>query len=252
VCSPYAGQVPGETEVNVMVARRLCAEVLSAGHAPFAPHLLYPQMLNDRDHTQRANGIAAGQAFLMVCDEVWCWSMDGGFVSAGMYADLRVAMKLGKPILYPWGKPDGPCPLDPAECDAFVAMAAMYGPLSGEMRTLPVSGGTFVIRKSTPEMAAKVAVITPTPSRKPVPVEPMPDDFRDTDVLDSDVADFVAEVDAAIVLSHQLPSKADDFSSSVREKLQSMREWCVENNAYTEAQQTAVDNMDAGMRRWIR
>jgi len=64
--------VPGETEVNVMVARRLCAEVLSAGHAPFAPHLLYPQMLNDRDHTQRANGIAAGQAFLMVCDEVHC------------------------------------------------------------------------------------------------------------------------------------------------------------------------------------
>lgn len=256
VCSPFAGPTPEVIAFNVEIARRLCAEVLAAGHAPYAPHLYLPQILDDNDPAQRAMGIAAGHAWLEACDEVWCWSMNGGFVSAGMDADLRVAMKLGKPVLYPWGKPDGFRPLDPSESRAFVEIAAAPSLLDGEVRTLPVSGQTFVIRKPQHATVQSIAATpprpTPTPIRRSLPVETMPDDFRDTDVLDPDVADFVAEVDAAISLSHQLPSKADDFSSSVREKLENIREWCVANNAYTEAQQTAVDNMEGGMRMWIR
>lgn len=230
IASPFAGPTPEAIAENVALARRLCADALANGDAPYAPHLLMPQFLVDADPIQRATGIAAGQAFLAVCDEVWCWSMAGGFVSSGMESDLTLAIAHGIPVLYPWGKPGGLRPLDPDECDAFVTEAVAHSPLDGEVREVPVT----------------------TPESRVTPVDPMPDDWRDTDNLDADVADFVKEVDDAIALSWELPSKADDFASSVREKLESIREWCVSNNAMTEAQEAAVGNMEGGMRRWVR
>ena len=44
ICSKYAGDI----EHNVRVAQALCRMALEAGLAPFAPHLLYTQILKDK------------------------------------------------------------------------------------------------------------------------------------------------------------------------------------------------------------
>ena len=93
LCSRYTG----DTAHNEAVAQRLCRKVIQAGHAPFAPHLLYPQFLNDGDPTERELGIACGLAFMEVCDEVWVYTGDG--VSSGMERELHHAYRLGKRVV---------------------------------------------------------------------------------------------------------------------------------------------------------
>lgn len=70
------------------------------------------------------------------------------------------------------------------------------------------------------------------------------------DLLDPDVADFVAEVDGLLERLDDLPSRAADFEGGVREKLQSIRAWCVEYNGFTGRQRQAVENMGRGVERW--
>ena len=93
VCSPYAGDVAG----NVARARRYTQQVIAQGHAPFAPHLLYPQCLDDDDPQQREAGIACGLAFLRVCDEVWVF---GSNITAGMRVEIECARQSGIPVIY--------------------------------------------------------------------------------------------------------------------------------------------------------
>ena len=45
ICSPYAGDV----ESNTAAARRYSRFSVEAGYIPIAPHLLFPQFLNDDD-----------------------------------------------------------------------------------------------------------------------------------------------------------------------------------------------------------
>ncbi|MCW1085664.1 hypothetical protein OJ920_10850, partial [Streptococcus anginosus] len=49
ICSPYSG----DTEANVELARQFCGFAVSAGKIPFAPHLHYPQFMDDADPDQR-------------------------------------------------------------------------------------------------------------------------------------------------------------------------------------------------------
>ena len=93
VCSRYAG----DTANNVAVAERLCRKLVEAGQAPFAPHLLYPRFLDDRDLSEREIGIACGLTFMQVCDEVWVYSGNG--LSGGMRRELDHAIRLGKPVV---------------------------------------------------------------------------------------------------------------------------------------------------------
>ena len=93
VCSRYAGDVAQNTET----AERLCRMVALAGHAPFAPHLLYTRFLNDGDPAERARGINLGLRFMEACDEVWLYAPDS--ISAGMKVELEHAGKLGKPVI---------------------------------------------------------------------------------------------------------------------------------------------------------
>ena len=93
LCSRYAGDTVG----NEAVAERLCRRVIEAGHAPFAPHLLYPRFLNDEDPSERELGIACGLAYMEVCDEVWVYTGDG--ISCGMRQELDRASRLSKPVV---------------------------------------------------------------------------------------------------------------------------------------------------------
>jgi hypothetical protein len=94
VCSPYGGD-----PANQERARGYCKEVLDAGHAPFAPHLLYPQMLDDADPAQRARGLAVGLLYLAVCDEMWAYPGLEGLTS-GMRTEVELAGKLNVPVVW--------------------------------------------------------------------------------------------------------------------------------------------------------
>ena len=91
VASPYAGDVERNTEF----AKKACRHVMNEGHAFFAPHLLYPAILDEHQPKQRQLGLDMGLAMLSRCDELWCY---GDHISPGMYLEIEEASRLGIPI----------------------------------------------------------------------------------------------------------------------------------------------------------
>ena len=84
ICSPYSGEVERNTEE----ARRYCRFAVDSGCIPFAPHLLFPQFLDDADPDERALGMFFGAAMMSKCAEVWVF---GDRISPGMAAEIRRA-----------------------------------------------------------------------------------------------------------------------------------------------------------------
>jgi len=93
ICSKYAGDI----EHNVEVTQALCRMAIKAGHAPFAPHLLYTQFLDEDDQCERNLGISLGLQFMEACDEVWAYVGEG--VSEGLRREMKQARCLGKPVV---------------------------------------------------------------------------------------------------------------------------------------------------------
>jgi len=92
VCSPFAGDV----EKNIANARKYCRFVMKQGNVPFAPHLLFPQFLDDAVPAERQAGIEAGLLVLESCSELWCF---GSKISSGMKAEIEKAgTTLGIPV----------------------------------------------------------------------------------------------------------------------------------------------------------
>ena len=91
VASPYAGDIERNTEF----AKRACRHVMNEGHAFFAPHLLYPTILDEHQPEQRQLGLDMGIAMLSRCDELWCY---GGHISLGMHLEIEEANRLGIPV----------------------------------------------------------------------------------------------------------------------------------------------------------
>ena len=91
ICSPFAGDI----ENNVKAARRYCRFAVEIGYIPFAPHLLFPQFLDDTDPRERELGLLFGIALMSKCAEVWVF---GEKVSAGMAKEIEKAEKRGMRI----------------------------------------------------------------------------------------------------------------------------------------------------------
>ena len=88
ICSPFAGDI----EQNILNARQYCRFAVGRGAVPFAPHLLYPQFMDDRDEEERSLGMDFGSIWLGKCDELWAF---GGFHSQGMRQEMATACKRG-------------------------------------------------------------------------------------------------------------------------------------------------------------
>lgn len=84
ICSPYAGDV----ETNVKAAQDYGRFAVDKGYIPIAPHLLFPQFLNDGDAKERQLGLFFGNALMSKCSEVWVF---GKTISAGMEAEIKRA-----------------------------------------------------------------------------------------------------------------------------------------------------------------
>lgn len=93
IASPYAGDV----ERNTAFAKEACRYAMGQGAVPIAPHLLYPQMLDDTVPAEREAGLLMGLRVLEACDELW---LCGDRMSAGMQAELEAAERLGIPVRY--------------------------------------------------------------------------------------------------------------------------------------------------------
>lgn len=93
ICSPYSGDV----QANTALARQFCSFAVSAGQIPLAPHLLFPQFMDDTDPDEREIAMAFNRVLLSRCDAVWVYT---GRVSKGMRAEIEWARELELPICY--------------------------------------------------------------------------------------------------------------------------------------------------------
>jgi hypothetical protein len=86
ICSPYSGDIERNTES----ARRYSRFAIVMGYIPIAPHLLFPQFLDDNDPAERELGLFFGNVLMSKCAEVWVF---GSRISAGMKAEIDRAKR---------------------------------------------------------------------------------------------------------------------------------------------------------------
>jgi hypothetical protein len=91
ICSLYRGDI----ETNTINARRYCRYAYEQGFHPFAPHLYYPQFLDENNETERAAGMHYALMQMWRMKEVWVF---GERRSEGMRAEIDLAVDLGIPI----------------------------------------------------------------------------------------------------------------------------------------------------------
>lgn len=93
IASPFSG----DTERNLEKARGYCRFAVGKGCVPLAPHLHFPQFMDDGDKGQRELGIRFALILLGKCDELWAF---GDRASEGMAREIAKAKKRGMPIRY--------------------------------------------------------------------------------------------------------------------------------------------------------
>jgi hypothetical protein len=93
IASPFAG----DTERNTERARGYCRFAVGKGFIPLAPHLHYPQFMDDGDKEQRSTGLRFALILLGKCDELWVF---GENISDGMTKEITKAKRRGMPIKY--------------------------------------------------------------------------------------------------------------------------------------------------------
>ena len=93
VCSPYAGNV----EKNVAAAQEYCKYVVGRACIPIAPHLFFPQFMDDNKPDDRELAAMMSLALLKKCTEIWVF---GDNITAGMQREIRKAKQNQMSIRY--------------------------------------------------------------------------------------------------------------------------------------------------------
>ena len=83
ICSPFAGNI----ERNTRRARDFCRFAVSENCIPIAPHLLFPQFMEESDPQQRRLGIFFGLVLQ-------------GNITKGMAVEIEKAHERGLPVRY--------------------------------------------------------------------------------------------------------------------------------------------------------
>ena len=92
ICSAYRGDV----DRNIEKAKEYCRwTTVECGVIPIAPHLFFPQFLDDSVETERKLGINMGLSLLKECSELWYF---GDSVTEGMKKEIDTAVQLGIPV----------------------------------------------------------------------------------------------------------------------------------------------------------
>nr|DAN92820.1 MAG TPA: deoxyribosyltransferase [Caudoviricetes sp.] len=93
ISSPFAG----DTRRNTKRARGFCRFAVSKNCIPVAPHLLFPQFMEEDDPAQRDLGIFFGMVLMSKCQEVWVFGRD---ITKGMAVEIEKAKRRGLPVRY--------------------------------------------------------------------------------------------------------------------------------------------------------
>ena len=93
ICSPYSGNV----DFNVTNARIYCKYAVDNKCIPIAPHLLFPQFMNDEEPTDRELAMFMNMVLLSKCEELWVF---GNAISQGMGQEIAKAEKRRMKIRY--------------------------------------------------------------------------------------------------------------------------------------------------------
>lgn len=93
ICSPLAGDVAANQEA----ARRYCRYAVDAGYIPIAPHLFFPQFMDEAKASERDLALFMDTVLLTKCAELWVF---GRTISKGMSVEIAKAQRKEKPIRY--------------------------------------------------------------------------------------------------------------------------------------------------------
>ena len=91
VCSPFRGDEAG----NTVLARRYCRYVVNQGGIPLAPHLLFPQFMDDEEPSEQRLALRMNLILLDRCEELWIF---GPKISEGMKLEIERAQQKNKKI----------------------------------------------------------------------------------------------------------------------------------------------------------
>lgn len=93
ICSPYSGDVDG----NVKKARAFCRFALGQNCIPIAPHLMFPQFMDDANPKERELALFMDIVLMGKCSEVWVL---GNSISSGMATEIEKAKKRRQTVRY--------------------------------------------------------------------------------------------------------------------------------------------------------
>ena len=93
ICSPFSGKM----KRNKRKARKYCRFALEQHTIPFAPHLLFPQFMDDNNPEERQTAMFMNMVMLGKCEQLWVF---GENYSNGMKEEIRKAKERKKKIRY--------------------------------------------------------------------------------------------------------------------------------------------------------
>ena len=93
ICSPFSGDI----ENNNKRTRAFCRFALDKGNIPLAPHLLFPQFMDDSNEQERDLAIFMDIILMGKCQEVWVL---GDVISRGMSIEIEKAKKRRQLVRY--------------------------------------------------------------------------------------------------------------------------------------------------------
>lgn len=93
VCSPLSGNM----EENQEKARRYCRYAVNTGCIPIAPHIYFPQFMDDNTAKDWNLAMFMDIVLLSKCAELWVF---GGHISGGMSIEIERAKRKGQLIRY--------------------------------------------------------------------------------------------------------------------------------------------------------
>ena len=94
ICSPYSG---ANKEQNISNAQRYCRFAVDSGYLPIAPHLFFPQFMDDGNSRDHNTAMFMNMVLMSKCAEVWVF---GDTISNGMAAEIRRAEETQRPVRY--------------------------------------------------------------------------------------------------------------------------------------------------------
>ena len=84
ICSPFSGKV----KKNKRKAREYCRFAVEQHTIPFAPHLLFPQFMDDSNPEEHQTAVFMNMVMLGKCEQLWVF---GENYSKGMKAEIQKA-----------------------------------------------------------------------------------------------------------------------------------------------------------------